>query len=83
MSISTGVIIIHSKIDFCINPDPHAIEVIVVLHIKDIDSMDYSYYYNNEGEMHIAAEYNQHITERVMDEVKPREYFSDLLIIIS
>ncbi len=83
MSIGTGAIIIHSKIDFCIIPNPYAFEIIVALHIKDTNSMDYSYQYNNEGGIHITAEYNQKITMQVMDEVEPREYFSDLLIIIS
>lgn len=83
MSISTRAIIIHSKIDFCIIPGLYALEIAIALHIKDIDSIDYSYYYNNEGGKDIAADYNQYITMQVKDEVELKEYFSDLLIIIS
>jgi hypothetical protein len=83
MSIDIEAIIVHSKIDFCIIPNPYALGVTVVLHIKGTDSMDYSYWYNNEGGMRNAAKDNQDIINLVREEAGPMEYFSDLLIIIS
>jgi hypothetical protein len=83
MSIDIEAIIVHSKIDFCIIPNPYAFEVSVALRIKGTDSMDYSYCYNNEDGMRNAAEDNQDIIKLVWEEAGPMEYFSDLLIIIS